>query len=69
MEVFNTPNALTTGTRLDELQAYSRLFSDDLMSKIPALADRERRNPDQMLLYLIELGINLIEADLPETSS
>ena len=62
-QVFTTPNALTEGTRLDELQAYSRLFSDELMNKIPDLANKERRNPDQMLLYLIERGINSIKED------
>ena len=61
IQVFEVPKALTSGTCLDELQAYSRLFSDDLMEKIPALADKERRSPDQMLLYLVELGIETIE--------
>ncbi len=60
-ELFSVRSTLTEGTRLEELQAYSRLFSDELMLKIPDLADRERRNPDQMLLFLIELGIKAIE--------
>ena len=60
-ELFSVRSALTGGTRLEELEAYSRLFSDELMLKIPDLASRERRNPDQMLLFLIELGIKAIE--------
>ena len=60
-ELFSVRSALTEGTRLEELEAYSRFFSDELMLKIPDLASRERRNPDQMLLYLIELGIKAIE--------
>ena len=60
-ELFSVRGALTEGTRLEELQAYSRLFSDELMLKIPDLASKERRSPDQMLLCLIELGIKAIE--------
>jgi hypothetical protein len=60
-QVLSTPNILTSGTCLEELQAYSRLFNDDVMLKIPAIADKERRSPDQMLLYLIELGIDKTE--------
>ena len=60
-ELFSVRGALTEGTRLEELEAYSRLFSDELMLKIPDLASRERRSPDQMLLFLIELGIKAIE--------
>jgi hypothetical protein len=60
-QVFSTPNILTSGTCLEELQAYSRLFNDDVMLRIPKIADKERRSPDQMLLYLIELGIDKTE--------
>ena len=60
-ELFSVRSALTKGTRLEELEAYSRLFSDELMLKIPDLASRERRSPDQMLLFLVELGIKVIE--------
>jgi hypothetical protein len=63
-KVFSTPNILTSGTSLDELQAYSRLFNDGVMSKIPAIADKERRSPDQMLLHLIELGMGKTEGSI-----
>lgn len=51
-----------TGRRsiLDEIKAVKDLLDDDLIKQIPRLAARSRRNPVQMLLYLIERGI---EAD------
>lgn len=51
------PKPLTSGTSLEELKAHSRLFSDDVLDRIPAIAQKERRSTDQMLLHLVELGI------------
>lgn len=68
-EVFSSPNILTSRGRLDELQMRSRLFRDDLMKEIPDLASKERRNPDQMLLHLIELGIGMTEGNTVSTHS
>lgn len=67
--LFSVRSALTEGTRLEELQSYSRLFSDELMLKIPDLASSARRNPDQMLLFLIELGIKTVEESSISTTS
>ena len=58
------PIVLTAHTKsrsiLDEIKAVRELLDDDLVKQIPRLAARSRRNPVQMLLYLIERGI---EAD------
>lgn len=67
-ELFSPRSSLIEGTRLEELQAYSRLFSDELMLKIPDLASRARRTPDQMLLYLIELGVKAAEESSASTA-
>lgn len=67
-ELFSDRSSLTEGTRLEELQAYSRLFSDELMLKVPDLASRARRTPDQMLLCLIELGIKATEENSASTA-
>ena len=45
---------------LDEIEAVRELLDDDLIKKIPHLATLTRRNRVQMLLHLIEKGI---EAD------
>ena len=58
------PVVLTAHTKnrsiLGEVKAVKELLDDDLIKQIPGLAARSRRNPVQMLLYLIERGI---EAD------
>ena len=51
------PRVLTSGTSLDELEACSKLFSDDVLQEISTLAQKERRSIDQMLLHLVEKGI------------
>ncbi|KPQ33324.1 MAG: hypothetical protein HLUCCA11_19005 [Phormidesmis priestleyi Ana] len=56
------PKPLTSGTSLEELKAHSRLFSDDVLNRIPAIAQKERRSTDQMLLHLVELGIASISS-------
>ena len=61
------PKPLTSGTSLEELKAHSRLFSDDVLNMIPAIAQKERRSTDQMLLHLVELGIASISSE-PEYS-
>lgn len=60
-ELFSTRSPLVEGTRLEALQAYSRFCGDELMLKIPDIASSTRRTPDQMLLFLIELGIKTAE--------
>ncbi|MFK8185196.1 MAG: hypothetical protein AB8B99_17630 [Phormidesmis sp.] len=57
------PKVLSEGSCIEELEACSRLFEDEVMNKIPALAQKERRNIDQMLLYLIEIGIETMEKE------
>ena len=57
------PKPLTSGTSLEELKAHSRLFSDDVLNRIPAIAHKERRSTDQMLLHLVELGIASISSE------
>ena len=58
------PIVLTAHTKsrsiLGEIKAVRELLDDDLIKQIPRLAAHSRRNPVQMLLYLIERGI---EAD------
>ena len=54
--IFSDP----TGTMLDEMVAFRKLLNDDVMSKVPHLAAATRRDPVQMLLYLVEKGL---EAD------
>lgn len=48
------------GSMLSELIALKQLLSDDVMSQIPHLAAATRRDPVQMLLHLVEKGL---EAD------
>ncbi|MFK8185195.1 MAG: hypothetical protein AB8B99_17625 [Phormidesmis sp.] len=45
---------------LDELDAMKTLLDDDVIQNIPYLASMTRRDPVQMLLHLVEKGI---EAD------
>jgi len=56
------PIVLTAHTRsrsiLHEIKAVKELLEDDLIKQIPRIAARSRRNPVQMLLYLIERGID-----------
>lgn len=54
--IFSDP----TGSMLDEIAAFRKLLNDDVMHQIPYLAAATRRDPVQMLLYLIEKGL---EAD------
>lgn len=58
------PIVLTAHTKgcsiLSEIRAVRDFLNDELIQQIPRLAARSRRNPIQMLLYLVERGI---EAD------
>lgn len=56
-QIFEAPTVLTEGTHLDELHASNQLLSDEVVTQIPALARRARRNIDQMLLHLVEVGM------------
>lgn len=56
------PKVLTSGTSLDELEVYSKLFSDDALKEISTLARKERRSIDQMLLHLVETGIAAMDS-------
>ena len=58
------PKVLTLGSSLEELEAHSRLFSDNVLDRIPTIAQRERRSIDQMLLHLVELGIASISNEV-----
>ena len=42
---------------LSEVDAIKQLLNDDVMKRVPYLADVTRRDPVQMLLYLVERGI------------
>lgn len=51
--IFSPPDSST----LDELAAFKQLLEDDVINQIPQLAAATRRDPVQMLLYLVEKGI------------
>ena len=55
--ILQMPRVLTSGTALDELEAHSRLFEDEVLGRISAIAQKERRSIDQMLLHLVEIGL------------
>jgi hypothetical protein len=59
--LFAISNPLTSGTRLQELEACSRLLNDDVMREIPEIAKRHRRHIDQMLLWLVDMGISTLK--------
>lgn len=65
-QVTELPQYLTDGTRLEELQAYDRLFRDEVMSLISEMAKEERRTPDQMILWLLEFGLGQLKASTSE---
>ncbi|PZO22633.1 MAG: hypothetical protein DCF25_02395 [Leptolyngbya foveolarum] len=46
---------------LDEIAAFKQLLEDDVINQIPQLAAATRRDPIQMLLYLVEKGIGADE--------
>ena len=52
-KIVQMPKVLTSGTSLEELEAQSRLFGDDVLEGVAAIAQAERRSIDQMLLYLV----------------
>ena len=52
-----TPNTLSTGSRLQGLEAYSKLCSDELMSEVCRLAEQDKRAPIQQLFHLVEIGL------------
>lgn len=56
-KVVQMPKALTSGTSLDELEAQSMLFGDDVLKEVAAIAQAERRSIDQMLLHLVERAL------------
>jgi hypothetical protein len=59
---FPTVFSASSDSKLDELEACKLLLSDDVMTQIPRLAAASRREPVQMLLYLIEKGLESIES-------
>ena len=56
-KIVQMPKALTSGTYLDELEAQSRLFGDDVLKEVAAIAQKDRRSVDQTILHLVETAL------------
>ena len=57
LRLFLIPNALTDGDRLEEIEAYFSLVNDELMPKVCELAKKNRRDPVQQILCLVEVAL------------
>mgnify|MGYP003916099549 CR=1 FL=1 len=60
--LFRVPPFLTAGNRLQELDAYSKLLTEETMKNLPKIAREQRRCTDQMLLWLIDEGIERLKS-------
>ena len=52
-----TPKTLAAGSRLQGVEAYSKLCNDKLMSEVYRLAEEDKRDPIQQLFFLLEIGL------------
>ena len=66
LKVCSVPNTLASGSKLQEVDAYSLLFNDRLMPEVCRLAEENKRHPVQQIWWLVEIGLK--HAD-PTTSS
>ena len=57
------PRVFTEGSALDEIRAHSSLVADEVIDKLPAISQAERRSIDQTILHLVEQAIEVMEQE------